>query len=237
MIRHNASEMEAWLHGIAKQIPYATAAALNSTGFQIRMAEREEIRRAFDTPTPYTLNSVRVRKASVSNPSAMVFINDNARGKGTSPSEYLARQVFGGGREHKVFERLLKTKEFLVPAPGTKLNRFGNLPKGVIKKVTSALDGGDTTKYFRRKGKNGKLSKAVYERRGRGRKKKIRPIMFAVRRPKYNRRFKFFNIGIRVATKRFEANWNREFNRIVVSGGRIGLIPKSRIVRFTEATP
>ncbi len=224
--------------GISKQIPYATVSALNRTAWQVRAAEMEEIRRAFDSPTLYTQRSVRFNKASIRRPQARIYINENARGKGTAPSEYLSRQVFGGARQYKMFERLLRKKEYVVPAPGTKLNRYGNVSKGTIKKVVKALDDGDTSKYFRRKGSGGKLSKAIYEKRGRGKKKTIRPIMFVVRRPKYRRRFKFFHVGIRTVEKNFDRNWQAAFNKIVISGGRVRVISPARITSaLLSATP
>ncbi|MCK5643449.1 MAG: hypothetical protein KAJ19_21745 [Gammaproteobacteria bacterium] len=237
MIRHNALEMEAWLHGIAKQIPFTTVAALNRTAWQTRAAEIEEILRAFDSPTLYTQRSVRFNKATVRQPRARIYINDNARGKGTSPSEYLARQVFGGARQYKMFERLLRKKEYVVPAPGTKRNKYGNISKATVKKVVSALDSGDTKKYFRRKGKGGTLSKAIFEKKGRGKKQTIKPIMFVVKRPRYRRRFKFFHVGMRTVERNFERNWQAMFNRIVISGGRVRVISPARITGFRHAAP
>ncbi|MGS1020906.1 hypothetical protein [Burkholderia glumae] len=51
-----------------KQLPFATAQALNATAEQVRDAQRENMRQVLDNPTPFTLNSVAIKRASKSNP-------------------------------------------------------------------------------------------------------------------------------------------------------------------------
>lgn len=58
-------EVQRRLESLAReQIPYATMLAINETAFAVRGAVQDEMKRVFDRPKPWTINQVRVRKAT-----------------------------------------------------------------------------------------------------------------------------------------------------------------------------
>src|ERR1700748_1355064 len=73
----------------AKQIPFATAGALNAMAKEIRADETQNIRSTFRNPRPFTFNSVAVRAANRTNLPAIVYVRDIT-------AKYLDPYEFGG---------------------------------------------------------------------------------------------------------------------------------------------
>jgi hypothetical protein len=127
-----------------RQLPFATANALNDAMFDVRNAWREAMPQIFDQPTQLTLDAVLYKKATKQNLVAEVFLRNEAT-KGTPPSRYLIAEVEGGARREKPFEFLLRragvlrTDQFLVPAKGFPLDSQGNVPGGIVNKILSDL--------------------------------------------------------------------------------------------------
>ena len=156
---------QAALSGYGRQIPFATALAIHRTAHIARRAGVEEMRRQFDRPTPTVLNSLFVRPSRVSKkaigsggsvPSSELAVKDLAFGstiKDYSPSvpepgsmaEKIGHQFSGGQRVRKGLERGLQrggyiaADEFLAPGPDVALDQYGNLPRGFVQRVLSAL--------------------------------------------------------------------------------------------------
>ena len=131
MIRHNISDSVRWVKAVIKQIPFAQAQAMNATLFDVRKDEMRELKRSLSNPTRYTMNSVRVKKATKRNLIGEVFINNTDRGRGTSPSKYLEHLVFGRTRDIKRNERAMKNlpgappgKPWAVPSKYEKVNKM-----------------------------------------------------------------------------------------------------------------
>lgn len=136
-------ELRSALNDFSKrQIPFAVAEALNDTAKDAQAALVHEINDSFDRPTPYTLSSIYVRRATKDNLKAQVGIKDFA-GKGIPASKYLAAQIEGGSRHQKRFERALQSVGALPPGysvvPGAmaKLDAYGNIDKGLIVQLLS----------------------------------------------------------------------------------------------------
>lgn len=127
-----------------RQLPFATAGALNDAMFDVRNAWRDAMPQVFDQPTQLTRNAVLYKKATKRNLVAEVFLRNEAS-KGTPPSRYLVTQVTGGRRAEKPFEFLLRRArviaddEFVVPAKGFPLDTYGNIPGGVVNKILADL--------------------------------------------------------------------------------------------------
>ena len=127
-----------------KQLPFATANALNDSMFDVRDAWKQAMPEVFDDPTQLTINAVLYKKATKNNLVAEVFLRDEAT-KGTPPSRYLIAEVRGGAREEKPIEFLLRRAgiiggdEFIVPAKGFPLDSHGNVPGGVVNALLSDL--------------------------------------------------------------------------------------------------
>lgn len=136
-----AKEGARWLSRGERQVPYATSLALNRTASAIQKALVEQMGQVFDRPTPYTLRSLRLQRATKQNLTASVAYKDFA-GKGTAASKYLRPQVDGGKRRQKRFENALGRigpSGYYVPAGGADQDAYGNMSRGQIVKLLSYL--------------------------------------------------------------------------------------------------
>lgn len=131
------------LRNIAEnQVPYATALALNKTAEAVKVAEIKEMKDVFDRPTPITLDSLFVKRATKSQLTATIGIKD-FMGKGTPASKWLAAQIKGGSRHLKKFEKALQSVGalppgyFAVPGSACKLDQYGNIPGSLITQLLS----------------------------------------------------------------------------------------------------
>jgi hypothetical protein len=126
---------------ITKQMPFAIMLALNKTAKEIWEAEKAEMQRAFDRPTPYTGASIRYRQATKTSLRASVDHFDF--GKGTPPRKYLEPQILGGDRNLKRSEVALRTfgilpnGMFTVPGSAAKIDAYGNMDPGQIRQILS----------------------------------------------------------------------------------------------------
>lgn len=138
-----------------KAVKRATVTALNWTAFDAREDLQDEMRRVFDNPTPWTINSVFVKKARPRKITATIGFKDHTV-SGTPAAEYLRAQVEGGDRSVKRVEKLLrksgviKVNQRIVIARSARKNRNGNITKArlsrIIKDVRNGRKAGAT--YF-----------------------------------------------------------------------------------------
>jgi hypothetical protein len=107
----------------AKQVPFATALALNNLAKGVKAAEETQVGQTFETPTPFTKNAFRIEVATKSRPVARVAAKD-------IQASYLEPYVDGG-------LRALGTKRgMLAPITGNiNLNAYGNLPRNKLKQL------------------------------------------------------------------------------------------------------
>ena len=123
-IRTNLRQVTRELDEFArKQVPFATAQAINAVAMKVQAAEREEMRKVFDRPTPFTVNSVAVQKARKANPTATVYIKAIA-------AKYLEPYKDGGtqlppGTSRAAFN----------PKDPTLLNKYGGIPRNTISRL------------------------------------------------------------------------------------------------------
>jgi hypothetical protein len=85
----------------------AVATTLNQVAGRVGRSMRQEMVRAFDRPTPYTLRSVRVDPASTDRLAVSVRPT-YLGGKGVDPQQFLRAQAQGGMRKLKRSERALQ---------------------------------------------------------------------------------------------------------------------------------
>ena len=122
---------------------FAAAVALTKTAQDVRTALKDEMPRAFDRPTPYTLNSLFLKAAKPATLEATVWLKDNPFGKGTPADRYLGAQIKGGPRVQKKFERMLQRVGVLpagyqiVPGAAAEIDAYGNMSRGQLVKVLS----------------------------------------------------------------------------------------------------
>lgn len=143
----NFEEMWADLSDKVKaRVPIAVAIAMNATVSDVYGAEQAAMRDVFDNPTPFTLNGVRYTKATPTNLSAEVYLDDTFRGSAAHPAaEYLIPEIDGGVRAQKRSEYILSQADILppgmsaVPGVGAVLDEYGNMSTGQIQQILSAL--------------------------------------------------------------------------------------------------
>jgi hypothetical protein len=213
----------------------ATVKALNATAWDVKYALKKNMQAVFDRPTPWTLNSTYVKPANLGNMGSVVGVKDRGlAGKGTSAAEYLAPQIYGDSRPLKQFERVLKVYGLLpqsmqaVPSSAVKLDRYGNVSKGLLIQILSQLKVQLTGGYDRRatgskrsnqtivkQGVNyfvltknhGKLKPGIYARPITNRGVAVYPVFIYVNRTNYRRRFDFFGVAHRTALAKFDNNY------------------------------
>lgn len=228
--RWDSREVKAALALLApKQWKFATAVALTKTAQRVKAAEISEMRRAFDRPTPFTLNSLYLTRATPSNQEARVWFKDWAP-KGTPAGKYLLPEVHGGDRNHKRFEQLLQHARLLplgrslVPASAAPLDQYGNVARGLYTKILSQLraqfDPANNTKR-RRQGRRqwggqyfygnpGGKGRGIWERFTFAFGSAVKPIFIEVSGvPSYRSRFDFFGVARRVANTAYGEEFNK----------------------------
>lgn len=143
----NAADVAQWIDKrVLKQMHFAQVVALNRTAKIVKQGELEVMRARFDRPTPYTMSSLFTMpaKRGQSQLFAKVYFKDESF-KGIAATKFLAPGVYGGQRGHKRSERaliangLMKADQYLVPAAGARLDAYGNVKRGQVVQVLSAL--------------------------------------------------------------------------------------------------
>lgn len=198
--------------------------ALDATAFDMREGLQNNMKKVFDEPTSFTLNSLKVTKTKNHNMEAYVWLKDPER----MSEHYLLPQILGGVRKTKGFERALGDTR-LFPAKGLKLTKAGNISRGLITQVLSALGFAEqhqgyqanrTEKSAKRNRKrqkdyvylyngSGKLPPGIYQRsgvKGRG----LKPIMLEGHQDKsVTPLFEFYKVSELIANERFPYHFNR----------------------------
>jgi len=157
-VRLEISEVRRSLRAIGGDFDRIAASAINRTAFQVSREDGpRELERLIDEPTQQTKKSVVFRKASSSSLAAVIHFKPFAE-------RYLLKLIT---RERQIGKA--------VPAD-IRLNRFGNIP---------GLRGGNKINVLVRRKNHFRATinglDAVWKRVGRGKAKKIRPvIMFSV---------------------------------------------------------
>ena len=130
----------------AKQVPFATALALNRLASGVAGAEREEIGKTFDNPTPFTQNAFYIRSATKTRHVAYVMAKD-------IQAEYLEPYLDGD-------LRYLGGKRGMIVPMNVALNQYGNLPRNKLR----SLKGKPNTFIGPVKTKSGKIINGVWQR-------------------------------------------------------------------------
>lgn len=130
----------------AKQMPFAVSLAINQTLDEAVPHNQNHMKKVFDRPTPFTLNSLQRKKTHKKRfPMIGRLEFREFAGKGTPASKYLTPQIEGGGRRAKRHERRLSAVGILphgkmtAPAQGAPLNQYGNLTGAEYTKLLSQL--------------------------------------------------------------------------------------------------
>ncbi|AEI76540.1 hypothetical protein CNE_1c11850 [Cupriavidus necator N-1] len=181
-VRHNIADVRKTLDNIAqKQMPFAIAKALTQTAKAVAGVESRALPRELDKPTPFTMRAFGTKPATKQRQIASVFIKPDQW-------KYLRYQVDGGERR--------PTKRAVVIPQGLRVNQYGNMPKGAIRKLLA---------------KPGVFSGTVngvpgiYQRKGRS----VALLVKYVDKAGYKRRFDFAGIGQQAIAAEFGAIFGR----------------------------
>lgn len=218
-----------------RRVPYAASTALTRTAHIARSkAVPDEMRRVYDRPVPYTLNSLKVTGATANKLEARVAVKNDTNGGRTE--NYIVPTAFGGERKEKAFERSLRYAGVLKPGWRVILGRdadkdaYGNMPRGEMKRILSWAEssakqeqaqGGRgsrrSAQYFvagldkvgagRSGGAAARLQPGIYKRMG-GRK--VLPMMiFTNAQPSYRQLLDFSGVVQRCAVNEFPGEFAR----------------------------
>ena len=173
-----------------KQVPFASAMAINNTLFQLRKEMGKQTRKKLDRPTKFTQNGFVVQKAKKQNLKGMLFLKD-------AVEKYLKFQIDGGVRSTGKY----------IPVPfkqNARLNKFGNIVgkrSGLIKKKSQFIG---TV--------NGILG--VWERQ-KGNKLKL--IIGFERTVEYKPKLPFYTIAQKFSAAVFDRNFTKAIARAIKS--------------------
>ena len=168
------------------QLPFATARALTWTGREVKEQTERRIERAFDRPTSFTKRGVAAFPASKSRMYSRVLIKDRQ-------AEYLSLQETGGTRTPD-------GRALVVPV-GARTNRYGNLPRGGVRRMLARSD----TFSGRVRGVAG-----IWQRTRGG---SVKLLVSYEPRAEYRPRFEFAERARREARRRFPDNFERSFKQ------------------------
>ncbi|WP_275076874.1 hypothetical protein [Providencia rettgeri] len=158
----NLTDLANQLRTIRKQIPFATAQALTSTVRKIENAQKVALQRNLESPTPFTVKSIKSRGARKSDLRAKVFVMNIA-------AEYL--MPFEEGGVHKL------NGSALLNPKNIKLNKYGNLPRNKLSSLKAKDNtfigdvGGANGVWQRKKAKKGKKGRKRIQRSPNGTRK------------------------------------------------------------------
>jgi hypothetical protein len=200
------------LTGMERQMPFAIASALTQTAKDAQKALEQGIAQAFDRPVDYTRRGVGITPASknAATIKSVVFLK-------RKQAAYLEAEVEGGARRRRPFEaefgsQLSQTINGAQPGRGARLNAAGNMTQREIARIGAEV---------KRKGSKifaapigGPIQPGIYERTRKG----LKPLLIFWQQPaRYAKRFDFYGIAERTATRTFQANFERAFQRAVAT--------------------
>jgi hypothetical protein len=155
-----------------QQLPFALAKTLTDIADIAKNNAVKEMKTVFDRPTPFTLNALKIERATKRKLEAKVLLKDPTHID--DPHHYLNVEVAGGERGYKPFEArlyrkgLIPTGDYAVPGPGADFDAFGNMKRGQVTQMLSALDAFGDAGFKANMGDKGRkrLGKTTKKKRG-----------------------------------------------------------------------
>ena len=126
-----------------KKAKYAAVKAMNTSMEWAATSVRKEMKQVFDRPTPWVLNSLRIKYAKPSTMAAELAFKDI--NSATSSRTMVLPHVEAGKRHFKAFEARLNRIGLLpsgynaVPGEGAKVDANGNMSQGQISQLLNVL--------------------------------------------------------------------------------------------------
>lgn len=215
-----------------RQLPFATAVALNRTAQAVKDAEIEAMKAQFDRPTRFTLNSLFIKPAKKNRLESVVWVKDYAS-KAQAPTRWLLPEVMGGGRGQKRSEALLSARGILpggkaiLPGKGMTLDSHGNISRGQIQKILSGLGAQGDKHANSTDSKRSDANRRRFFVLGRGDaalgiaartgKRTVRMMLAFGKAPSYGSLLDFFGIANRVIRDRLPGELEKALGAAVLS--------------------
>ena len=194
--RSNLKDVERDLSDAARrQLPFATSIALNDTAEDVRKNETKRLNKTFDRPTPFTRKAFGVRKSTKRRLEARVFAKP-------IQAKYLSIQEEGGTTKPK-------KRAFVVPEK-IRTNKYGNIPKGSVKRNLA------NQKVFSGTPKGAGRGAGIYKRQG----KKLVKLINYTTRATYKPRLGFQRSAKKTASVRFPVHFERSLKKAFASRRR-----------------
>ena len=231
--KSNFGRLQLQIQEDQRRIRICTAIALTKTAKKCEEAVKVEMATKLDRPTRYTMNGLYVRPANINRLQAEIGVKGDAV-KGTPANYFLSPNIHGGERRQKRFEKalaatgLLPDGMYAVPGAGAKLDASGNMSRGQIMQVLSALKAAEQRSGYlanrtKRSAKRGKKANYFVGRPGGGRlplgvwqytrgsgTSRVIPIMIFVRQANYRPRVNFYDVVDETAAKWFPIFFDQE---------------------------
>ena len=180
-----------------KQIPFAAANAINNTLFDIQKAEKAQMPKKLDRPTPFTLKAFKINKAKKSMLVGDIHVMP-------AKYKYLKYQIEGGTR----------TGNIGVPTKHAKLNKYGNIPnrkRGLIKNKNQFIGKINNVSGVWERGHYNKSGS--FTSKGKSASTALKLIVAFENTVNYKKKFPFFKIADGVARKKFQRNMRLSLSR------------------------
>lgn len=202
-------EVKRQIAAAEKQAHFAAAVALTRTAQAIQKAEEAEVSRVFDRPTAFTRKAFGIKRADKVNLTAEVFVKDKQ-------ADYLKPEILGGTRRQKAYERrgFGGQSGYWVPGAGLKLTASGNMSLAQVKALGEALNRrGKFGRVVFLPARDGKAAGLYGAKDGRGKRARGRlvPLLLQASTPSYQPRFRFYEVGIKIANAEFRRQFDRAF--------------------------
>jgi len=149
-----AKELQAMIQSMKDKLPKALEYAQNKMIYDVWQAEKDQMKKDIDRPTPWSVGALRYKKVGApkgrepSTQDAIVYMDDPFRGgEYTGAKEYLGVQIIAGGQTAgpRRSEKMMQQKGWMpkntvwVPAVGVPLNQYGNISGGLINAMLQNL--------------------------------------------------------------------------------------------------
>ena len=142
-ITTNIPQVQAALDKAKSQVPFALSVAINKSAEKAQRAVQAEMPRVFDRPTPWVINSLRLKRSTKTNLTASIDFKD--RNSVESSRTMIEPHVYGGRRHFGAMEARLRAIGLIpdgwnaVPGAAARIDAFGNMSKGQISQVLNVL--------------------------------------------------------------------------------------------------
>lgn len=230
---HNIDRFERKLSAVERrQLPFATAMALNDTAKDALHRTRDEAERSFENPTPFTKNAFYAVRATKREPMATIRRKTRQSGR-----HHLEVQSEGGTRSQTGLEKLLASRlkyagiiQTVTPGPAAELDRYGNLRRGMMNRVIDSLARQGPRRPTKRGGIGGvDRRRQDYFIKGKGRtfgvyKRQVstgdvigKVLNFSSKRPTYRKMYHFNRAMAEAARKNFARHFERRMREAIAT--------------------